>query len=304
VKVLACMPHFFRAGAHAVMGSARDRVEDRARVVGYCIRRLASLLGDNEFLLGTPGSVANAEVRMLPRRISGELRLCVSGDDHLLDSGLTTDIVARPLPVGGDPRMLGFACREVFLAEAEAFDLFCFIEDDTAILDGAFFDKTAAFYERFGHDKVILPSRYELFGARDLAWRCYLERDHPPAYAVEPENPGPPELRMPSYGADIVLERTTSVSAGCYVITRDQLLWWSRRPDFRTPRPGRDIMESAQTPLGGRRPVYRPAAANLNFLEVHHVPDRLCRGATPYTHLRTLSGPEIARREAAPQPQQ
>jgi hypothetical protein len=63
---------------------------------------------------------------------------------------------------------------------------------------------------------------------------------------------------------------------------------WIGQPDFQAPDPaavaaGLDPLELTQTPLGGALPIYRPSGHNLDFLEVHHVPNRL-------TALKTLAG--------------
>jgi hypothetical protein len=40
-------------------------------------------------------------------------------------------------------------------------------------------------------------------------------------------------------------------------------------------------MEMTQVPLGGSLPIYRPAPQDLDFLEIHHVPNRLSALKTP-----------------------
>ena len=301
MKVLVCVPHFYDAQAHHLMGSSQDPAAARAETVSFCLRRVMSLLTEQQFLIGTRDKLGNDLVAAVGNPINGDVCVCVHEDKHLLDAMVTGMIVKRRVS-RGDPRFLGFECRRVFAEHLEDYDLFCFVEDDTAILDGEFFGKIAAFHARFGEDRVLLPSRYELFGRSDLAWKSYLDREHPPLYRIEADMADEPALRWPSYGGDVVLERTSSVHAGCYVITREQLRWWREQPDFLALDPTlgarMDPMEVAQIPLRGRRPVYKPGPANLAFLEVHHVPNRAINGKTPNALLRAAAGPEIEARKA------
>ena len=72
------------------------------------------------------------------------------------------------------------------------------------------------------------------------------------------------------------------------------------QPDFSTPVMGAqqmDPMELAQVALRGRRPVYRPARQNLNFLEVHHVPNRASQAPTPFAKLKSFIDAEIGARD-------
>ena len=294
-RVLVAVPHYYGPSSSQVLGSSVDTAEERASVVASCLRQAASLLTDHTFTAGTSANIANDVIAPAPKRISGDMVVCVSGENHLLALA-THGFVAKPRPYAGDPKMLGFACREAFAEQVENYDLFCFIEDDTAIYDGAFFEKADAFYRAFGDERVLLPSRYEVFGARDAAWRVYLERDHPPRYLVEPKVDGPEELRLPGYDGDVVFERTTSLGAGCYIITREQLRWWMQQPGFLQAIGGRLTLEAAMIPLEGHFPFYRPAAQNLSFLEVHHTPNRCSQAATPRARIGALARAEINRR--------
>ena len=51
--------------------------------------------------------------------------------------------------------------------------------------------------------------------------------------------------------------------------------------------------------LLGRRPVYKPAKQNATFLEIHHLPNRLCNGHSAQQAMNAAVKGEIDRRLAA-----
>ena len=57
--------------------------------------------------------------------------------------------------------------------------------------------------------------------------------------------------------------------------------------DFQEPNPEwltrTGILEVAMLPMLARLPIYKPAKRNASFLEIHHVPNRLCNGHVPQT---------------------
>ena len=183
---------------------------------------------------------------------------------------------------------LGFACGEVFIENVNRYDIFSYIEDDTAILDPDFFHKVLVFYVLFGSRHMLLPHRYEMFSR--LAMKTFLDQPAPPSFRTKPDFMSDLRLEMPSYGGTVYFDWTDSASSGCYVITREQLAAWAQQPDFLKPVEGSpmDALEQAGTPLGGRFPVYKPALSNMSFLEVHHVPNKASNAVTPRQKLLRL----------------
>ena len=110
----------------------------------YCLRRLQALLSDAKYNLTTSltSAVGFDAIEALPNSVTGDIYVCYSRDDHFL-SEITSGTILKAVYNDGDPRLLGYACRRVFARNIDRYDLYCFIEDDHAILDPEFFDKVA-----------------------------------------------------------------------------------------------------------------------------------------------------------------
>lgn len=304
LRVLACIPHFFRrraADSGIANGSNFDTLESRLEQFRYCLKQLTAVLEPDRFLMGSPGRIAHEQVEPVPQSIAGEIMVVTVPENNLIAE------ISKPPSLKahiwtGPPRQLGYECRRVFAQHLGQYDFYLFTEDDTTILDPSFFRKIAAFYRAHGEDKILLPNRFEIFGPPHHGWRTYLDQ---PAFSRHrwPERPGPAELTLPSFDGDVLFRKTTDGIAGAYIITEGQLRRWMDQPDFHAPdaaalAAGLDPMELTQTPLGGSLPIYRPAPQNLDFLEVHHVPNRLSALKTPSSKLRGLINPVLLERTA------
>jgi len=291
-RVLACMPHFFRRGAAdsgMAHGSNSDTLESRLEQFRYCLKQLTAVLEPARFLMGSPGRIAHEHVEPVPQSIAGEITVVTVPENNLI-SEISAPPSLNASMWSGPPRQLGYECRRVFAQHLGQYDFYLFIEDDTTILDPSFFRKIAAFYRAHGEDRILLPNRFEIFGPSHHGWRAYLDQPAFPNHRA-PERPGPAELTLPSFDGDVLFRKTTDGIAGAYIITDGQLRRWMDQPDFHAPAPeataaGLDPLELTQLPLGGSLPIYRPAPQNLDFLEVHHVPNRLSALKTPSSKLR------------------
>lgn len=304
IRVLACIPHFFRrSAADSGMGhgSNSDQLENRLEQFRYCLKQLAAVLEPVRFLLGTPVRIAHEQVERVPQSIAGDIVVVTVPENHLIaEISAPPSLNARVW--AGPPRQLGYECRRVFAQHLGQYDFYLFIEDDTTILDPAFFHKIAAFYRAHGEDKILLPNRFEIFGPSHHGWRAYLDQPAFPNHRA-PERLGPAELTLPSFDGDVVFRKTRDSLSGAYIITDAQLRRWMGQSDFHAPDPravaaGLDPLELTQTPLGGSLPIYRSARQNLDFLEVHHVPNRLTALKTPSSKLRGFINPVLQERFA------
>jgi hypothetical protein len=304
IRVLACVPHYFRRnGADSGMahGSNRDGLESRLEQSRYCLKHLTSVLEPARFVLGSPGQVAHEQVQAVPQGIGGDIIIVTVPDNNLI-AELSAPLAMNVALWNGPARELGYHCRRIFAHHVGRYDLYLFIEDDTTILDPAFFRKVAAFYRAHGEERILLPNRFEIFGPPHHGWRAYLDQ---PAFQVHaaPERPGPEELILPGFDGDVVFRKTQDSLSGAYIITAEQLRRWMGQPDFHAPNPkaiaaGLDPLELTQMPLGGSLPIYRPARQNLEFLEVHHVPNRLSALKTPSRKLVEYINPMFRERRA------
>ncbi|MFM7607643.1 MAG: hypothetical protein ACKO9A_02010, partial [Alphaproteobacteria bacterium] len=254
IRVLACIPHFFRrnaADSGMAHGSNRDTLGRRVEQFCYCLRQLSAVLEPVRFLMGTPGHIAHEQVEPIPQGIGGDIIVVTAPDNNLI-----TEISAQfPVPAiiwGGSPRELGYHCRRVFARHLGQYDFYLFIEDDTTILDPSFFRKVETFFRAHGEDKILLPNRYELFGPPHHSWRAYLDQ---PAFRKlrAPERPGPDELRLPNFDGEVVFRKTRDGLSGAYIITDAQLRRWTGQPDFHAPDPravaaGLDPMQQQRFP--------------------------------------------------------
>ncbi|WP_340643854.1 hypothetical protein [Phenylobacterium sp.] len=303
IRVLVCIPHFFRRNSAKTEfnnGSNIDSPAERAARFSYCLRQVVAILEETQFQMGSPGQVASEEVRLLPKAASGDVVVVSQAGENLLAEVSYENFVEHVL-WDGPPRELGYHCRRVFAERAGEYDLYCFIEDDTAILDPAFFQKFAAFHAAFGDDKILLPNRFEIMGVRDGAWRAYLDAPVFPRHRT-PDRPGPDSLTLPNFDGTVRFAKSTNPMSGCYVITDAQLRSWMTMPDFQAPPPslvsqGVDPMESTQIPMAGRLPIYRPAPENIGFLEVHHVPNGMSKSPGPYPKVLEILGPLAEQRK-------
>jgi hypothetical protein len=306
MKVLVCVPHFYnrsRSYDSAVLGSSVETLQERIETVRYCLRRLQALLADNKYNLTTSpaSSVGFDTVEAIPNTVTGDICLCCSREDQFLNE-LTSGALLKAIHNDGDPRLLGYACRRVFARNIDRYDLYCFIEDDHAILDPEFFEKVAYFYKRFGEDKLILPSRFELAGLREVAWKTYIDDGAFARMRVEPPASAEPTLTLGDWKGLIEFDLDLSPFCGCYIITNAQLRAWMQMSDFQEPDPEwltrTGILEVAMLPMLARLPIYKPAKRNASFLEIHHVPNRLCNGRVPQNAMKAAVQQEIDRRIA------
>jgi hypothetical protein len=287
VRVLVCIPHFFRRASPdsgVANGSNFDSMEIRASQVSYSLKQIHAILGPVQFTLGTKGRIGNEILEAIPQTTQGDVIIVSVPGENLIDE-LSDGGKLHARLWSGPPRQLGYRCRHIFARNVGKYDLYCFIEDDTAVTDPAFFRKIAKFYRTHGEDKVLMPNRYEIFGYPARGWRTYI--GHPGFRSLRtPERPGPETLTLQDFDGEVLFEKTRDSQAGAYVITDAQLRSWMKRPGFQAPTERQtyakfDPMELAMIPMGGRLPIYRPAMGHLDFLQVHHVPSLTCNRKTP-----------------------
>ena len=283
MKVMVCIPHFYPVsfGKNPVQGSSQDAREKRAETVRYCLTHLKSMLASSNLLMGTDGgNIANRDVSKISRTLDGDVYVCTHSDNHVLDL-VNFNSINHVHSGHPSPMLLGCTCRRTFLAKIEQYDLFVYIEDDTVPLDPLFFQKVGAFYRYFGEDKVVIPQRFEIFPG--YCNKVYLDHPTPPAFRMRAVGESEPRLSMPTFDGVAVFEATSNHGGGCYALTRAQVLNWSRADDFQRPNPKNpmDALEQAMVPMGGQLPLYKTAIDNIDFLEVHHVPNRACQARTP-----------------------
>ena len=291
LRVLVCIPHFYRRASDADdgLGSSTDPPQRRAAVIELALRRIVSLLAPSHFILETSGRSALVfdTVEETPSGISGDIWVCVDKEAHLLPAPL-------PLPIrlhrtNGDPLLLGIECRRIFAEHIGKYDLYCYVEDDIAISDPDFFLKYARIYEQLGDGRAIIPSRFEMLYVPYAIRRVYLGESHQAQHLAMPWNDRP-SLEIDDVGRTVRFVQTRTAQGACYVLTDKQMRRWRAQNDFLEYQAIANLnpMETHQIPLGGRLPIYKPARENLSFLEVHHAGARFLTAKTAGSRLRTL----------------
>jgi hypothetical protein len=266
-RVLACVPHFFRKTATdsgMAHGSNRDSLEIRVEQLSYCLRNLAAILAPVRFLMGSPGQVAHEKVEALPQLIEGDIVVVTAPENNLLDEVSFVGFSQARL-WAGPPRQLGYQCRRVFARHVGQYDFYLFIEDDTAILDPAFFRKVAAFYRAHGDEYVLQPNRFEIYGSRAHGWRAYLDQPAFPQHRAT-EQAGPEELKLRNFDGDVVFRKTRDGMSGAYINCGVGLASQISTPRIRRRlRPGWMHLNLPRYPLVAACPSTVPRLKTLIF---------------------------------------
>ena len=187
MRLLFAVVHYYKAGDGRHGSLAAD---PKPRI--HALRKLILQL---HRLYGQPAGLLNHLNRRVDAVDDGggliDLRVCVSGDDHVLAGlkdcqGLYRQEICHP----ADPRLLGFEAQRVLLdafaaAEAgESFDYIAFLEDDILLTDPDFFLKLRCF-NTFGDQYLLMPNRIETMehqGAAPLLYRWGLQPSASEAY--------------------------------------------------------------------------------------------------------------------------
>ena len=306
MKILVCIPHFYnrtRPYESDVMGSSVEPLQERVETVRYCLRRLEALLSDNSYnLITSPtGRIGFDTIEAIPNAITGDICLCFSRDDHFFGE-LSSGAIVKGLHNDGDP-----ACSATHAAACSPRTSIATISTATSRTTTPFSMPSSSTRLRISIASSattahVLPSRFELAGKGEAAWKTYIDDGAFSNMKIEPPAGAQPTLRIDDWRRSIEFELTRSPFCGFYVITNGQLRSWMDEPDFLEPVPAMlasmNALEVVQIPMMGRVPIYKPSKRNANFLEIHHVPNRLCNATVPQNLMKKAVQPEIDRRIA------
>jgi len=271
-KILVTIPHYFRPKAKGTYDSERSSAEERASAVESAILSLWENLGGRTAIFETK----NRKLVDRPVRRQIDIRLVTAGDDHLVLSLQRVQGLFRHAPTNiENPRLLGFECHRVLAQEVENFDWFVYLEDDLVLHDPLLIEKLDWFNQRFGGINLLQINRYEKGSGYS---RVYV--DGPGRWSVRGSGPAWPEtLEAEFLGRTLRFELASNPHSGCFFLTRAQMRRWMRLPIFLD----RDTafvgpLESAAT-LGIYKTfrVYKTAAADYEFAEIHHSGDAYVR---------------------------
>lgn len=271
MRVLLAIVHFYRAEQGSTHSSTdAHRRDQRASVLRQAIDSWRGTFGATSLI-----NIEQKRFERLRGNVDG-LDICVltNGTDHLLDEEHTKARGVRHVRVQVDnPRMLGFATRRLFAEARNAYDLFCFSEDDLRVSDPGFIGKIMAFQEAFGPRRMLMPNRFE-WNATGPTLKTWIDGDLRPGVteAWRDALPDEPFLRL----GRTEFRRALNPHGGFHALTALQLAHWMRQPHFADADCGFiGPLESAAT-LGPLKtfPIYKAFGTDMGFLEIEHLDTR------------------------------
>ncbi|BBK34438.1 hypothetical protein STHU_50720 [Allostella humosa] len=297
-RILVAIPHYVGPpvpGGTLYGSGMPDAAAARAQALTRTIAGLRIHLGERQGRVGWSGPdlpaglptvadrthvrIERANAPTLPDRL--DIVVVIVGRRHALDRvalpASTFEVEETTLDrLGGDPRMLGFACHEVLAARAARYDWACYLEDDTVIADPWFLRKIALVERATEGQGVLLPNRFEADPAGRFQ-KLYVDGPVPvETTAAWQDIAHQPAIGIRHLGGQAMLERPTNPHAGCFFLTRRQFARWRAEPHFGRREPlFAGALESAAT-LGIMRTfrLYKPALENADFLEAEHLNNR------------------------------
>ena len=276
MRLLFAIAHYYKAGDGRHGSLAADPTPR--------INALRQLIFQLHRLYGQPAGLLNHLQRRVDWVDDGggpiSLRVCVSGDCHVLDSlndceGLYRQENCHP----EDPRLLGFEAQRVLLeacaaaeAAGEPFDYVAFLEDDILLTDSDFFLKLRCFNRAFGDHYLLMPNRIETMEYQGQLRRFYIDGDYNPAASKAYRKSTDRLLSFPHLGEMLRFEQPSNLHSGCFFLNREQARMYANSghagvidTSFHGP------LESAAT-LGMLKTfqLMKPSPKNGRFLTVEH----------------------------------
>jgi hypothetical protein len=278
MRVLLAIAHYYRPEE----GSTHSSTDAHRRE-----QRAAALRATIDSWRGTLGATTTLNIEHKRfERLRGavdrlDLVVLTNGADHLLDAEHAKARGARHVTVRLDnPRMLGFAARRLFADARNAYDLFCYSEDDLRLADPGFVAKIAAFQDAFGWRRLLMPNRFE-WNPKGPTLKTWIDGDLRPGATEGWRAPLPDEefLRL----GPTTFRRALNPHSGFHAITAVQLAHWMRQPHFAEHDVGFvSPLESAAT-LGVLKTfaIYKPFGPDAGFLELEHLDTRFSSMTLP-----------------------
>ena len=271
MRVLLALVHYFKAEEGSRHSSTdAHRRDQRADVLRRVIDSWRGTLGAT-----TQINIEHKRFERLRGAVDAlDIVVLTNGTDHLLDEAHARARGVRHVRVQLDnPRMLGFAARQLFADTRNAYDLFCYSEDDLRISDPGFVAKVAAFQDAFGPRRLLMPNRFE-WNTTGPTLKTWIDGDLRPGAIAKWRDALPDEefLRL----GPTTFRRALNPHSGFHALTAVQLAAWMREPHFAD----RDCafispLESAAT-LGVMKTftIYKSFGIDAGFLEVEHLDTR------------------------------
>ncbi|MBY0432206.1 MAG: hypothetical protein K2Q10_13485 [Rhodospirillales bacterium] len=246
----------------------------RAQALAEAIAGLTQSFGGGHLMLNVAGTGDTTGTGGGPAFL--DIVVCTSQGRHALEHLAAPVGSWRHHSTDGPGYELGYECQTVLRdGLAAGYDWYCFLEDDIVIHDPLLLRKIAWFSAQAGSDAVLVPNRFEAAkpGQDAQVRKLYVDGDLKPHVtarlcALDDR----PDLDFEMLGQRMRFVRPLNPHAGCYFLSHEQMAHWVAQPWFsERSRAFVGPLESAAT-LGILRAfrLYKPARANVDFLEVEH----------------------------------
>ncbi len=276
MRLLIGVVHFYRSGDGRHGSLAADPAPR--------IRALSRVILSLHRLFGAAAATLNHCHRRIDDVIDGggevDLRICVSGGDHVLDQLPELSGLYRPICCDvEDPRLLGFACQKMLAMvsrkaeeDGNPYDYIAYLEDDIVIADVDFFLKLSTFNQAFGDNYLLMPNRLETMEHSGHINRFYIDGDYNPLASESYRHSNSHRLCLEHLGKMIRFDQPFNLHSGCFFLNRTQA------EAYRSSGHAGELditfhgpLESAAT-LGMLKTfqVMKPALENGRFLTVEH----------------------------------
>lgn len=274
MRILVTIPHYFKAGSGGHGSLAKD---PENRIKGF----QANLTLLNQHFSQPQGlfDIVQRKIFECNQSLSTKLSVVVltTGNAHFLDRlTLPPRVKFQHHSTDVEAKLLGFECLKVHQQNAGNFDYHCYLEDDLLINDPWFFVKLKWFNEQFGDDKVLMPNRFETSENGPFN-KVYIDANLG-RHWIEPyqEISKDHALSAPFLDREVWFNRWPNPLGPGFYLNARQFAEWVSRPyylDYDQSFIG--PIESSYT-LGIIKTfaVYKGAAKNASFLELHHLDNR------------------------------
>jgi hypothetical protein len=270
MRILAIIPHYF---------GPRDP-DSRHDVLGSYLEPLSRIAALNEAVVCLHRNFGPYRTRYFGEAIIAEgaapnvidiVIVAMRERNLLADIGIAPELYAIEY-VAGAPSRIPFHAQRLMKERAGRYDFYCYLEDDMAIHDPAFFAKLTWFQQQFGPTALLAPTRVET-GFTGTPGKVVIDPELGEDMFRPFRRAGQrSELQASWNGVPCRFELPSNPHAAAFFLTREQLDYWIAQPSFDD---GDDFwvgpLESAATlSVGKVFDIYKATRPDPFFLEIHH----------------------------------
>ena len=272
LRIFLAIVHHWNPHGDGAHQSLRPELEPKLWALQdqlLCLRRFGVYQGTLNIACQQVEPVNQATAHVL------DIAVVTDGQHHVLDNlespykPLFEHVVVKP----STPKHLGFEAQKILVSRLDqGYDLYGYLEDDLLINDPSFFRKIDWFRRHLKDKAVLLPHRYELHRVPGQIDKLYVDGPVPPDWLKQFVGELPQTISAPLPEGDVVFQSPSNPHAGCFVLSGEQLQYWSQQPWFQDLDCGFvSELESAAT-LGLLKTfqVYKTALTHANWLELQH----------------------------------